>query len=71
MSESQPGNFADDNHALAAGCVLGVLMRSGAVTNVEPIIDINGNYTDRITLTVEPYRRPIIIQVLPSDLTSG
>jgi len=44
-------NFTSDRHVLYAGWVLGELMR--CLPTVTPIRDTEGNYTNRVTLTLE------------------
>ena len=39
-------NFLDPNHALLVGMVLGALMK--ADLEVRPVLDEDGDYTDRI-----------------------
>lgn len=54
-------NFVDPNHALRAGMLWGILMRSGL--DALPEVDDLGNYTDIIEIAYED--RTYRVQVLP------
>lgn len=43
------GNFSNDRHALYVGWVFGLAVKNGL--GVEPVLDADGNYTDRLVLT--------------------
>ena len=43
-----PSNFTSDRHVLYAGWVMGQMLRSGLP--FEPVLDPEGNYTNRVTV---------------------
>jgi hypothetical protein len=59
--KTSTSNFVSDNHTLYAGWVLGEMLRSGLP--VEPVLDPNGNYTNRVLI------RPPLGGDLPPEIT--
>lgn len=58
-----PPYFADDRHALYAGAILGIGMKYGIP--LSPVVDDQGNFTDRFTLALEGGAITITLVVPP------
>lgn len=57
MGPGYSPHFVDEDHALAAGIILGTLMRGVAdpeaiITGVQPFTDAEGNYTNQLLVTL-------------------
>lgn len=62
--------FVDDRHALYAGWVLGIAKRNGVP--LEPVVDDDGNYTDRLTAELKdsdwgPVTITLVVPPPPDD----
>lgn len=55
-------NFADDRHALYVGWVLGTAHKHGA----EPVLDEDGNYTDRISVPIGAQSITVLVPPPPA-----
>jgi len=66
--DSPPGHFADDDHAMRAGFLIGTLMKAGV--HIIPDTDEEGNYMPTMAIQIPPFAewlKPIEIwvKVLP------
>jgi hypothetical protein len=61
------GNFIDQRHCLYVGWVLGIASKHGF--DLRPLADDEGNWTDRIEISMKPYAGPLtlIIPYPPDD----
>jgi len=61
----QPPYFANDDHALQTGMLLGHLMSHDVIC--APGVDVHGNYTNEIFISLEPGldSQRIKVEVLP------
>lgn len=60
------GYFQDDRHALYVGWIMGIGMRHGF--DFKPVVDAEGNYTDRIIVNLKPYASiTLVIPYPPED----
>lgn len=60
------GYFQDDRHALYVGWIMGIGMRHGF--DFKPVVDDDGNFTDRIIVNLKPYASiTLVIPYPPED----
>lgn len=64
MPDQPKRNFADDNHALSAGYLLGVLIRSGVTA--WPEVDDDNDYTPVMVIEVDD-EQFVKVLVLPES----
>ena len=57
MSEGMEPRLDSERHALYVGWVLGCAMRAGV--EVTPVVDADGNYTDRLTVVLPDRTEPV------------
>jgi hypothetical protein len=71
VTTEQEGYFADDRHALYAGWIIGLGMKQGVF--FKPVVDDDGNYTDRIMLPLGEGEITFVVPPPPDDwsLTDG
>ena len=58
-------HFVDDNHALYVGWVLGIALRMGVPAR--PVMDDDGNYTDRMVVEFGPNVTIALVVPPPPD----
>lgn len=61
---AEGGNFVSDTHALRAGFLFGLLLKSGIT--FEPQFDDENNYTDELVIVLPPlseYEIPIRVRI--------
>ena len=63
---ARTSNFASDNHVLYAGWIMGHMVKAGLPFT--PVVDPDGNYTNRVTVTTpEGVVITLLIPAPPDD----
>lgn len=59
------GYFIDERHCLYVGWVLGIALKHGF--DLRPEVDDDGNYTDRVVVSLKPYATVTLVVPYPPD----